>query len=257
MARRRFFVDEISRGSAEVTGDQAHHMRNVLRVEAGQTYEISDSGRAYLAEVGLSTKQRVVFNVVEEIPAVEPPVRVDIYLALIKFERFELAVEKATELGVQRIVPVIARRSERGLEKGARKRVVRWRKIAREASQQSRRLRLPEVADPVSFQAAVVNGASSGWFLDENSGVAPLLGQAQTAARNAAAKPVALLVGPEGGWTDSEREIATEAGWRLASLGTQILRAETAALAAVALVMSAWTSPAEGKPPISGGLRAY
>ncbi len=239
MARRRFFVEGVSRGQAEVTGDQAHHLRNVLRVEVGQTYEISDNDRVYLARVGLATKQRIVFEVVEELPLVEPPARVALYLALVKFERFELAIEKATELGVERIVPVVAGRSEKGLDRGAQKRVVRWRKIAIEASQQSRRARLPEVADPVGFREAAEADAPLRLFLDEESEAEPLLARV-AAANETPDDSVALLIGPEGGWLDRERELATESGWSRVSLGPQILRTETAAMAAVAVVMAGW-----------------
>ena len=128
MARRRFFVDGIHDGRAELTGDQAHHLRRVLRVEAGRRYEISDTRRVYLAEVSLSTAKRIVFDVLEELPAREPPIALDLYLALIKFDRLELAIEKTTELGVRRIVPVIASRSEKGLERAAAKRAERWRR---------------------------------------------------------------------------------------------------------------------------------
>src|SRR5437764_9815142 len=147
MARRRFFVDRIRKVQAEITGDDAHHLTRVLRVEAGQKFEISDNERAWLASVETARRDLVRFKVIEEIaPGRELPA-VTLYLALVKFERFEWAVEKATELGVTRIVPVEASRSEQGLFAGAHKRVERWRRIVREASEQSRRLRAPEVAD--------------------------------------------------------------------------------------------------------------
>src|SRR6201985_2587010 len=149
MARRRFFVDQVRNGQAEITGENAHHLTRVLRVEAGQTFEINDNERAWFATVETARKDLVRFNVIEEIAAGPELPCVTLYLALIKFERFEWAVEKATELGVTRIVPVEANRSEHGLFAGAFKRQERWRRIAREASEQSRRLRAPEIADPL------------------------------------------------------------------------------------------------------------
>jgi len=98
-------------------------LTRVLRVEVGQKFEISDNRRVWLAEVGVARKNVVEFTVLEELAAGDQPAETTLYLALIKFERFEWAVEKATELGVTRIVPVQAQRSERGLEEGARKRV--------------------------------------------------------------------------------------------------------------------------------------
>src|ERR1700733_8503728 len=149
MARRRFFVDRVRNGQAEITGESAHHLTRVLRVEAGQKFEISDNKRAWLASVETARKDLVRFSVVEEIAAGPELPQVTLYLALIKFERFEWAVEKGTELGVTRIVPVEAARTERGLFEGARKRVERWQRIAREASEKSRRLRAPALSAPM------------------------------------------------------------------------------------------------------------
>jgi 16S rRNA (uracil1498-N3)-methyltransferase len=232
MARRRFFVDQVRKGQAEITGDSAHHLTRVLRVEVGQTFEISDSGRVWLATVETARKNLVRFTVIEELdPGPEPPA-VTLFLALIKFERFEWAVEKATELGVTRIVPVEAARSERGLFEGSRSRVERWRRIAREASEQSRRLRAPEIADPIKFAEALKDSSARRIWLDERPGAPPLL-HAFLPAEN---DPIALIVGPEGGWTDSERVALPAAGWTGASLGPTILRAETAACASLAIV---------------------
>jgi 16S rRNA (uracil1498-N3)-methyltransferase len=153
-------------------------------------------------------------------------------MALIKFERLEWAIEKATELGVSRIVPIEANRSEQGLFQGAQKRVERWRRIAREASEQSRRLRVPEIADPSRLESATEDAATHRLLLDEKPGTRPLL----DAVRVRPGDSVSLLIGPEGGWTDDERRRSGEAGWIAASLGPLVLRAETAACAALAVV---------------------
>src|SRR3954468_19783721 len=155
MARRRFFVDQVRKGQAEITGENAHHLTRVLRVEAGQKFEITDNERAWLASVETARKDLVRFQVIEEIQAGPQLPPVTLYLALIKFERFEWAVEKATELGVTRIIPVEANRSERGLFVGSQKRVERWRRIAHEASEQSRRLRVPEISEAVRLPEAL------------------------------------------------------------------------------------------------------
>jgi 16S rRNA (uracil1498-N3)-methyltransferase len=240
MARRRFFVDEIHHGEAEVTGDQAHHLRNVLRVEAGQQYEISDNNRVYLARVALSSKKRITFEIVEELPRVLPPVRLHLYVALVKFDRLEMIIEKATELGVERIVPVVAKRSEKGLEKAASKRLARWIKIATEASQQSRRLRLPVLEEPVKLKDILTAQADRRYLLEELPGAPPILKQLPDEKEWAESDVVALLAGPEGGWTDEERVAAGLSGWLPVSLGPQVLRTETAAIAALAVLMSAW-----------------
>ncbi len=237
MARRRFFVDQVRDGGAVLTGDDARHLSQVLRAEAGQLYELSDNGSVYLGEIEAVRKDEVRFRVIERLPVDEPPLRLTLFLALIKFERFELAIEKATELGVEAIVPVEAARSEKGLERAAVKRLDRWRKIARESSQQSRRARLPEIQAAVGIAQALSTPGAARYFLDESEG-APLL--AALPSTRAATDQVLLLTGPEGGWTDAERESAQQSGWTRVSLGPSILRAETAAIAAVAILASAW-----------------
>jgi 16S rRNA (uracil1498-N3)-methyltransferase len=235
MARRRFFVDSIRSGQAELRGDDARHLTRVLRVEAGQKFEISDNVSAYLAEVVEARGERVVFRVGEPIEAPPLPAAITLCAALIKFDRFEWIVEKATELGVACILPVETARSEKGLFEAARKRSERWERIARESSQQSRRTTLPEILPAVRFDAALRTEGGGGvrLFLEEET--APPLLRALPARVEAAA----LLLGPEGGWTDRERELAREAGWTAVSLGPQVLRAETAAVAAIALLMGA------------------
>ncbi len=128
--RRRFFVDEVRNGQAKIVGEEARHLSRVLRVEPGQRYEISDNRNVYLAEVETAHKENVVFRTIEKLPTAPPAACIELYAALIKFDRFEWIVEKATELGVTEIVPIEAARSERGLEKAAAKRVDRWRRIA-------------------------------------------------------------------------------------------------------------------------------
>src|SRR5437867_1969184 len=151
MSRRRFFVDEVRRGEAALAGEEAEHLTRVLRAEVGQRYEICDGSRLYLGEIVEARKRAVRFRVVEELAVAEPAVRIALLVSLIKFDRFEWMIEKATELGVETIVPVQAERSDKGLELAARKRVERWSKIARAAAQQSRRVRAPGIAAPVGL----------------------------------------------------------------------------------------------------------
>jgi 16S rRNA (uracil1498-N3)-methyltransferase len=237
MARRRFFVDSVHSGHARITGKDAHHLTRVLRVEAGQKFEISDNRDVYLAEVESARKDLVSFAILERLEATEPALHTTLLVSLIKFERFEWIVEKATELGVERIVPVEAERSEKGLARAAAKRLERWKRIAREASEQSRRVRLPEIDECISLQAALAAAADYRYVLEERT--APPILQALPAERKPQDR-VALLVGPEGGWTDREREAIAAAGWSAISLGREILRAETAALAGLAIVNAAW-----------------
>ena len=221
-------------GHAEISGDDARHLTRVLRVEAGQRYEISDNRNVYLAEIETARKEQVVFRTLERMTAPAPAPKLILLAALFKFDRFEWMVEKATELGVAEIVPVESARSERGLERAAHKRVDRWRRIALEASQQSRRAFLPEVREPVAFAEARVFTATHRLVLDEDADAPRLVAPVVNAVDS-----IAILIGPEGGWTEEERAEFTAAGWARASLGPLILRAETAAIAALAIIASA------------------
>src|SRR5215472_8891092 len=130
--RRRFFVDQIRNGHAEISGDEARHLTRVLRVEAGQRYEISDNANVFLAEIETARKEHVVFRTLEKLEPDAPGPRITLCASLIKFDHFEWMIEKATELGVTQIVPVESIRSERGLTRAALKRLERWRRIGLE-----------------------------------------------------------------------------------------------------------------------------
>ncbi len=237
MARRRFFVDGVRRGEAAIEGEEAEHLTRVLRAETGQRYEICDGARLYVAEIVEARKRSVRFRVIEELPVEEPAVRVTLYMSLIKFDRFEFVVEKATELGVSAIIPVRTDRTEKGLELAVGKRVERWSKIARAAAQQSRRVSAPEIAAPMDIRLAARAEAERRYYLEEIPGSPGLLSTLHKSVRS-----IAIMVGPEGGWTDREREGLVASGWTAVSLGPNVLRAETAAIAALA-VISAWSNP--------------
>ena len=129
-----------------MAGETAHHLGRVLRAEPGQLYELSDGSRVWLARIEEIKRDRVEFALIEELPSREPALRTLLLLSIVKFDAFEFALEKATELGVSAIVPLVAARSEKSLLAAAPKRAERLKKILREASQQSRRLRIPELA---------------------------------------------------------------------------------------------------------------
>jgi len=242
MARRRFFVPEIRRGVAELTGLDAEHLVRVLRAEAGQIYELSDNQNLYLAQIDTARKSLVSFRILEKLEPPIPTVHVSLCAALFKFDRFEWLVEKATELGVAVIQPFEAIRTERGLAQAAAKRLSRWQKIAVEASQQSRRVYLPVIEPAVRFANALETPGDVRLLLDENPDVPPLL--PLLPAQRALADRVVLFLGPEGGWTDEERERAIQAGWSSCSLAKNVLRAETAAIAALAVIQAAWSGAA-------------
>lgn len=238
MARRRFFVNQIHAGRAQILGEEAHHLTRVLRVEPGQKFEISDNRQVYVAEIEIARKDLVSFRTIEQLAPAPPALRVAVLASLIKFERFEWMLEKATELGVETITPVQAQRTEKGLEEAAGKRLARWRKIVREASEQSRRAWIPEVNPPMLLAAATQVAADCRYALDEDPDTPEILSELP-AERNST-DSVALLIGPEGGWTDRDRAAISARGWRRVGLGRTILRAETAAIAAIAIVNAAW-----------------
>jgi 16S rRNA (uracil1498-N3)-methyltransferase len=239
MARRRFFVDAVRSGRAQIAGEEARHLSRVLRVEPGQKFEISDNQNVYLAEVESARKDLVSFAIVERIEAALPVVRTALLASLIKFEHFEWMIEKATELGVERVIPVEAERSEKGLAAAAQKRSARWNRIAREASEQSRRVRLPLIALAVSLTGALQDESDYRYVLEE-ADAPPILSVVPAALRPE--DRVALLAGPEGGWTDRERAEIAAAGWAAVSLGSQILRAETAAIAGWSTINAVWNA---------------
>jgi 16S rRNA (uracil1498-N3)-methyltransferase len=237
LARRRFFVEQVQGERAELRGDEARRLARVLRAEPGQRYEISDNRSSWLGEIVEARPDRVVFRLLEPLESVPLPVHVDLCAALVKFDRFEWMIEKATELGVDRVLPLETTRTEKGLLEASRKRSERWVRVAREASQQSRRVQAPQILPAARFSGRECEDATCRLFLEE-AGAPPLL--RVLPRERSAADRVALAIGPEGGWTDEERRIAAAAGWLPVSLSPLVLRAETAAAAALAIVTAAW-----------------
>ena len=232
MARRRWIANEWSERRAALVGAQAKHLARVLRGEPGMRCDVVAGARVWSAVVLAVSEERVEFSLESEVPA-EPALPLTLLLAVFKFDRLEWAIEKATELGVERIVPVIARRTEKHLAQAAVARVERWRRIAHEAAQQSRRADVPVVSDPRALKQALEESfAGARLLLAENERVVML--------RDAVVvdEAVALAVGPEGGWTADEEQMFAGSGWQAVSLGPRILRAETAAIAGAAIVAS-------------------
>ncbi len=212
-------------------GDAAYHLGRVLRAQAGQLYELSDGERVWLGRIERVTRDRVEFALIEELPAFHPSAELTLLLAVVKFDAFEWAIEKATELGVSTIVPLAAERSEKALLAAASKRAERWKKILLEASQQSRRVRVPVLGELAKPEIA---------FPSHDDGLRVMLSERTTASalrkvlQGQLATKAVLAIGPEGGWTDSEFAAARGCGFLEASLGRLILRTETAVIAALA-----------------------
>ena len=233
MTRRRWIADEVSGDRAALTGAHAGHLSSVLRAHVGQEFDVVANGVLYHARVATIGDNRVEFSLGEQVPAEASPLQLTLLLAVFKFDRMEWAIEKCTELGVTRIVPLIARRTDSHLAAASVKRSERWRRLALQASEQSRRSAPPEIAAPVKLPEAVRLPAALKIVLSETEQEMSLT----SAVHNAT--DLLLAVGPEGGWTEDELNLFHKEGWLSASLGPTILRAETAAIAATAITMSA------------------
>lgn len=221
---RRVFVDRIEGHQAFVAGDRAHHLARVVRLRQGEIVEVSDFRRVFQAKVERIEAGSVVFELIEESQAPEVGPKIELWMSIIKFPRFEWALEKGVELGASTIGALAAERSDSRLAQATPKRMDRWRRLAEEAAQQSRRLAPPEILGPRRFsEIEPVGGA---FFLDFEG--PPLKDTLESTSQ------ATLAVGPEGGWSDQERTQAIEAGWRPARLGATVLRSETAAVAGLA-----------------------
>ena len=238
MTRRRWIADAWTPTTATLTGEQAAHLARVLRAEPGQVFDVVAGGFLHRAEITSVAEGEVVFALREELES-DAALPLHLLLAVFKYDHMEWAVEKATELGVGRITPVLARRTEKHLALAATKRVERWRRIALEASKQSRRTTVPEISDPVGLKQALEQEQSpTRILLSETEQGTTLTAALANAKASTEESDTALAIGPEGGWTPEEMALFTQHQWQPVTLGPRILRAETAAIAAIAIVSS-------------------
>jgi len=266
MTRRRFIADTWTASTATLTGDQAVHLSRVLRATPGQIYDIVANGFLHRAEVTSVADDAVNFLLHEELEA-NAALPLHLLLAVFKFDHMEWAIEKATELGIARITPILARRTEKHLAQSALKRSERWRRIALEAAKQSRRTDVPEIADPIPLKQALetettptrillseteqtttlttalensIPGTNDQELLnpgtkDRVPHPSPLHGEGWDVNSSPRFITHAIAIGPEGGWAPEEIALFTQHQWQPVTLGPRILRAETAAIAAIAI----------------------
>jgi 16S rRNA (uracil1498-N3)-methyltransferase len=245
MTRRRFYAppEAFSSDLKSLTlqAEEARHLRDVLRLRPGDRVHVFDgAGKEFECAIQESRKDTARLQVLSEVlPArSESPLELTLAVALLKSDKFDLVVQKATELGVARVVPVITRQADIRLrdDSDATKRVLRWQRIALEASKQSGRARVPEVTNPVSFAELVRQSNAAGQqrlMFSEREGRSLL---DITNTRNATQPQISALVGSEGGWADEEISLARDNDWEVVTLGGRTLRAETAAIAVTALL---------------------
>lgn len=240
MTRRRFIADTSNGTTASLTGDQAAHLARVLRAEPGQIFDVVANGFLHRAEISTVNDQEVIFTLHEELES-DSALPVHLLLAVFKFDHLEWGIEKATELGAERITPILARRTEKHLTLAAAKRVERWRRIALEASKQSRRIDVPEIDDPQPLKSALTLVTAPHKLLlsetEQENTIAAAFARHKNfdgpdAEHN---KATAFAIGPEGGWTPEEMQLFIDNSWQTITLGPRILRAETAAIAALSI----------------------
>jgi 16S rRNA (uracil1498-N3)-methyltransferase len=246
VTRRRWIADEVSDNRAALIGDHADHLVRILRARLGQEFDIATGSAVRRGRIASLTSNRVEFELGEEVPTASS-IEITLILSIFKFDRMEWAIEKCTELGVLRILPVIASRTDSHLATASARRRDRWQRIATQAAEQSRRIRPPQIAQPAKLSDVLTFESSARIVLSENEEHALLGNFLRNAANQATASAasndprqsidsIALAIGPEGGWTENELQLFLRAGWISASLGNTILRAETAAIAATAMV---------------------
>jgi 16S rRNA (uracil1498-N3)-methyltransferase len=237
MTRRRWIADTSTATTASLLGVQADHLARVLRAKPGIEADIVVNGHLYHAVIASASSEQVLFTLLEELTS-DPTLPITLLLSIFKFDRMEWAIEKATELGVQSIIPVIARRSEKHLAQAADKRVERWRRIAHEAAQQSRRADLPTIANPIQLSTQLVTPSISQKILlaetEQNTSLRTRI-ESSLSTEQADLPNFEFAIGPEGGWTAEEIALFQTHNWQPASLGPTILRAETAAIATLAI----------------------
>jgi 16S rRNA (uracil1498-N3)-methyltransferase len=244
MTRRRWIADTWTPTTATLTGDQALHLARVLRAEPGQIFDIVANGFLHRAEITTVSEDNVLFTLHEQLES-DAALPLHLLLAIFKFDHMEWAIEKATELGIARITPILARRTEKHLALASAKRVERWRRIALESAKQSRRTDIPEIADPTQLKPALEQEKTPIRILlsetEQTTTLSAALENLSTKdqAPDVNSSPIqithALAIGPEGGWTPEEITLFLQHAWQPVTLGPRILRAETAAIAAIAI----------------------
>lgn len=232
MTRRRWMADEVQGNRAFLKDAHADHLIRVLRVRLGQQFDISTGTQVFRGMVTGIQEKSVEFELGEELLSQKSELELTLALAIFKFDRMEWAIEKSTELGVSRIVPVIARRTEPHLAAASTKRSERWQRIAVQASEQCRRSAVPVIDPPMKVEAVANLPGSARILLAESEKELTLRSALDPLPRGS---DLMLAVGPEGGWSESETTLFRERGWTAVRLGHTILRSETAAIAALAV----------------------
>jgi 16S rRNA (uracil1498-N3)-methyltransferase len=244
MSRRRFFAppEAFDKQTVTLTGDEARHLREVLRLTAGdEVFVFNGAGKEFRCTIESARRNETLLSQCHEIAPThqESPLKLTLAVALLKGEKFDFLVQKTTELGVTRIVPVTTSHADIRLRDAsdAEKRVHRWKRIAIEAAKQCGRATVPAIPLPSSVETIICDSEDSCRVMFSERGGTSLHEGLNSISRPASAL---ALIGSEGGWADEEITMASNAGWQIVTLGGRILRAETAAIAATVLLQDKW-----------------
>jgi len=243
MTRRRFYATPSSfvsdNTSVTLNADETRHLRDVLRLSAGdEVYVFDGEGREFRGAIAAVDRSSARLSVIEEVMPARPesPLTLTLAVALLKGEKFDFVIQKATELGVTSLIPIITSRADVKIRSAddAERKITRWQRITLESTKQSGRSRLMRVEAPAKF-AQLIGEPQAGklrlMFAERNGGSLP------TALNEMLENPAVIaLIGPEGGFSDEEIDQARDSGWKIVTLGGRIMRAETAAIAIAALL---------------------
>ena len=239
MQVHRFFAspEVIDNGTIRLTAEESHHLARVLRLREGERVSAFDGlGNEWECEIAAIHKSECRLSILKKLETVvESPLRLTLAQALVKGEKFDLVVQKATELGVSRILPVITEHCEiRISDERSEQRLQRWQRISLGAIKQSGRRRLVEIDQPVRFQQFCrgLHGEPALIFSEKAGSEKCGRGLPPLAVQDSG---LTVVIGPEGGWSDDEIDLATSSGLIPVHLGPRILRTETAAITAVTL----------------------
>lgn len=242
MQRRRFYSvpDSISGSTIHLSSDETHHLARVLRLRPGDEVFVFDGcGQEYRCVFQSIKDNRARLEIIETLTdEVESPVHLTLVQAIAKGEKFDLVIQKATELGASRVIPIVTEHADVKLsDEKSDKRIERWRRISLEALKQCGRRRLMEINPPLALKDFLKSGANSGTRLvfSERGGVSITTALSEAGDK----KQVTAIIGPEGGWSADELVLFDESGAKSITLGPRTLRTETAAITALALIQHA------------------
>ncbi len=246
MTSDRFFIEKekLDFPFAYLEGAEHHHLSRVARIRPKDKVWLFDKqGTTYLARVEEIEKEKTRLSILKRKKEKEPKIKITLAQALVRSKRMEFIIQKATEWGITTFIPVMTSRSLIRIQEKTGKKIDRWQKIAREASKQSQRAFFPSILAPMPLDSLLGERKEERkLLLSENRGISlkDVLISASNNPEMRIPSSVIVLVGPEGGWSEEEEKNILGHGFEAISLGSQVLRAETAALSSIALIAHFW-----------------